>query len=145
TAPAPAVPRVIEEDDNEVVVRNPGIESVLHERVRVCAALEPAVRPRPAEDVAQRSVLAGRADDCVATRMVERPVLDVDASPDAQVHRDQVDAIDVEGLLVLVEVVMAEHAIDEEFLHLAVVSGLVAGGEAIAHDSDVDLRPRWPG
>ena len=70
-------------------------------------------------------------------------VLVVDALADPGLRRDQVDAEDVVGGLVLVEVVPPEHAVQEQLLDLGVVGGLVCGCEAVAEHGDIELRPRW--
>ena len=146
-AAAAAAPEagVVEDDDDEVVVGHPGVERVLHLRPRGGGALEPAVRPRAAEDVAERRVPDRRRRDRVVRRVGRRAVLVVDAGAHSRLRRDQVDPEDVVGRFVLVEVVAAEHAVQEKLLDFGVVGGLVPRGEAIAQDGDVLLRSGWTG
>ena len=68
-------------------------------------------------------------------------MLVVYARADAGIGRDEVHAEDVEGLLVFVEIVVAEHPVEEEFLDLVVEERLVRGCEPIAEHGDVDLGP----
>ena len=103
------------------------------------------MRPRAAEDVAERRVLQRGADDRVVAPIRRRAVLVVHALAHARVVRDQVDPEDVESLRILIEVVVAEHAIEQKLLHLVVVGRLIARGEPIAEHRDVFLETRGTG
>ena len=120
-ASAAAETGLVEDDDHEVVIRYPGVEHVVELRARARTALEPAVGPRAAVDVAERGVADRRRDDRVVRHVGGCPVLVVDTLTDPGLLRDQVHAEDVVGGLVLVEVIHREHAIQEQRLDLVVV------------------------
>jgi hypothetical protein len=77
--------------------------------------------PRPAEDVPERSVPQRGADNRVVAGIRRRTVLIVHALAHAGVIRDQVDSKYIECLSILIEIIMAKDAVQEEFLHLIVV------------------------
>ena len=103
------------------------------------------MRPRAAEDIPERRVLQRGADDRVIAGIRRRAMLVVHALAHAGVIRDQVNSEYIECLSILIEVVVAENAVEQEFLDLIIVKRLVASGEAVAQDCDILLHSRRAG
>src|SRR5207249_3298258 len=72
-----------------------------------------------------------------AILVAQAAVLVVDLGTDAGLVGEEVDAVDVKALLVLVVIVVAEHAVEQELLDLGVVGRLVRCGKPVAEDRDV--------
>ena len=142
---APAEAGLIQDDQDQVIVRHPGVERVLDERACVCAVLQPAMCPRPAEDVAEGRVLQRGADDRVVAAIRRRAMLIVHSLAHAGFIRVQVDSKYIECLSILIEVVVAKDAVEQEFLHLIVVERLIASREAVAQHCNIFLHARRAG
>src|SRR5262245_20027715 len=99
------------------------------------------MRPRTRPDILQRGILYGGTDDGIVAGVSRRSVFVVHPPADARIHRNQVETINVEAILILAEEVVTENAVPHQRINVIVIRGLVCGSIAVAHD-DEDFLPR---
>src|SRR5262249_20599500 len=104
-------------------------------------SFQPTMRPRTRPDILQRGILHGGTDDRIVASISRRSVFVVHPLTDARIHRNQVEAINVEAILILAKEVVTENAVPYQRINVIVIRGLVCGSVAVAHD-DEDFLPR---